>query len=61
MLPNSVEVLRTITSNIVIVLFNPTDDGKFSMTLGQTFAALLLWRRWLGPTKAHLGTDSLWT
>ena len=35
-----------------------TDDGEFSMALGQTLAAFLPWYRWLIPTKPGPGTDT---
>ena len=34
-----------------------TDNGKFSVALGQTFSALLPWYRCLNPTKVGPGTD----
>ena len=34
-----------------------TDDGEFSMALGQTLAAFLPWYRWLIQTKPGPGTD----
>ena len=41
----------------MILLIPGTDNGEFSVALGQTFSALLPWYRCLNPTKVDPGTD----